>query len=131
MYNKQQVADYLDLALSTVTTYIRRRKLIPDKHGLFDEQQIHIIKASKLGKSINIVRANRAEILAMIKEGRTYAEISKAFNISLTSIATYFKGQSIHSSLAASYPPRLAREYQPPANYNAVLKAFDIARQSK
>ena len=131
MYNKQEVAKRLEITLSTVITYIRRGKLIPNKEGLFDEQQIHNIRTYKLGKAVNIIRANRPKILAMIKEGHTYDEISQAFNISLTSIATYFKGESLHANSAASYPPRLAKEYRLPANYNTVLEAFSIARQSK
>ncbi len=131
MYTRQEVAKRLELTMSTVTTYIRRGKLIPDKDGLFDEQQIHNIKRYKLGKAVNIIRANRPKMLEMIKEGRTYDEISQAFNISLTSIATYFKGESLHANSETVYPPRLAREYRLPANYNTVLEAFNIARQSK
>lgn len=131
MYTKQEVAKHLEISINTVVSYIRRGKLVPDKDGLFDEQQIHKIRTYKKGKAVNVIRANRPKILAMIKEGHTYQEISDAFGISLTSIATYFKGESLHANSETVSSPRLSKEYRLPANYNTVLDAFDVARRSK
>lgn len=131
MYNNQEAAKCLELTVSTVITYIRLGKLVPNDEGLFDDRQIHDFKCAKLRKAVNIIRTNRHRMIEMIKSGCTYRQVGLAFNISLSSIATYFKGQSIHANSDQTYPPRLAKEYHPPANYHVVLEAFSIARRSK